>query len=90
MERQLTNIIEYLALSILESEMSEHHPHLQIYNNLAERGLILQEVLNRVPAVYKWLDPEECPRLSQLNQREQDFLKVCVEEAISSRLNTAF
>lgn len=86
MEGQLINIIEYLALGELESRISIDYPHQQIFYEQEDRQKILHKVLNRVPAVYMWLSPDQCPSLAQLPPSERSHLQSVVEQEIQRRL----
>ncbi|NJL98157.1 MAG: hypothetical protein HC924_04695 [Synechococcaceae cyanobacterium SM2_3_2] len=86
MEAQLLNIIEYLALGELESRIGVDYPHQQIFYQPEDRQAILQNVLNRMPPVYMWISPQDCPNLSQLPPAERSHLQSVVEQELQRRL----
>ncbi len=89
MERVLVNIIEYLALGELENYLCTEHPHQQIFHDERERELMIQQVLNRIPAVYMWLAADECPSLEQLSPEEQQLLRSVVRDVVNQKLQQA-
>jgi hypothetical protein len=59
MEKMLVNIVEYLALGELETILSTEHPHQQVFYDAREREAMMQQILNRVPAIYMWLAADD-------------------------------
>ncbi len=89
MEKMLVNIVEYLALGELENVLSTEHPHQQIFHDAREREALMQQILNRVPAVYRWLPADECPSRDQLNPSELELLRSVVREVVNQKLQQA-
>ncbi len=86
MEKVLVNIVEYLALSELETFLCTEHPHKQVFHDARERESLMQQILNRVPPVYRWLAADKCPSRDQLNPRELELLRSVVREVVKQKL----
>jgi hypothetical protein len=89
MERELVNIIEYLALGELEECISATYPHQQVFYDPIERRMLLQRILNQLPAVYMWLAEDECPTQNQLTASEQITMHGVVQRELKQRLQEA-
>lgn len=89
MEKMLVNIVEYLALGELETILSTEHPHQQVFYDAREREAMMQQILNRVPAIYMWLAADECPSRNQLNSSELELLRSVVRDVVNQKLQQA-
>ncbi|MDX2272386.1 MAG: hypothetical protein NW237_10635 [Cyanobacteriota bacterium] len=82
MERELINIIEYLALGQVEQCLSTEYAHQPLFCDHTQRQALMQAILNRIPPVYMWLAPDECPDLDLLMAAEQAQLQAVVRQEI--------
>ncbi|MEN9230020.1 MAG: hypothetical protein Q6L68_03865 [Thermostichus sp. DG02_5_bins_236] len=89
MEKMLVNVVEYLALGELENYLCSEHPHQQVFHDAMEREAMMQQLLNRIPAVYMWLAADECPSLEQLSPEEQQLLHSAVRDVVNQKLQQA-
>ncbi|MGQ9836966.1 MAG: hypothetical protein ACUVRV_03105 [Cyanobacteriota bacterium] len=89
MEKMLVNIVEYLVLGEIENYLCSEHPHQQVFHDAKEREVMIQQVLNRVPAVYMWLAADECPSRDQLSPAEQELLRSVVRDVVDQKLQQA-
>ncbi|MEN9221668.1 MAG: hypothetical protein Q6M04_04445 [Thermostichus sp. BF3_bins_97] len=89
MEKMLVNIVEYLALGELENCLCTEHPHQQVFHDAMEREAMMQQVLNRIPAIYMWLAADECPSRDQLNPAELELLRSVVRDVVNQKLQQA-
>lgn len=89
MERELINIVEYLALGEIEHQLSQDYAHQELFSDPIEHQLILQGVLNRMPAVYLWFDHDQCPGWEHLQPEDQRHLQQLTRQEIQRRLQQA-
>lgn len=86
MTHLLINIIEYLALEQIETQIAQEFPHQELFADPIERLLILQGVLNQMPPVYRWIDQDKGPGLSHLEPDQRDRLHQLIRQEIHWRL----
>lgn len=89
MEKMLVNIVEYLALGELENYLCSEYPHQQVFHDAREREVMIQQVLNRIPAVYMWVAADECPSRDLLTPAEQELLRSVVRDVVNQKLQQA-
>lgn len=80
-ERKLINIMEDLALSEIERQLSHRSPFYQT-DDRVDYDTLVEPILNQLPAIYLWMAEDECPDLMQLTPTEQQQLRQVVQQVL--------